>query len=73
MSKIRKGFTRRTKNPAYPFAVAGYESSRYFGKYLASTSGSTSGSGQSGTSTSTFYFGGGAREVLDYSSLAAQS
>ena len=28
MSKIRKGFTRKTKNPACPFAVAGYESSR---------------------------------------------
>ena len=27
MSKIRKGFTRSTKNPAYPFAVGGYESS----------------------------------------------
>jgi hypothetical protein len=26
MSKIRKGFTRKTKNPAYPFTVAGYES-----------------------------------------------
>jgi hypothetical protein len=23
MSKLRKGFTRRTKNPAYPFAVDG--------------------------------------------------
>ena len=28
MSKIRKGFTRMTKNPAYPIAVGGYESSR---------------------------------------------
>ena len=28
MSKIRKGFTRSTKNPAYPLAVGGYESSR---------------------------------------------
>ena len=28
MSKIRRGFTRLTKNPAYPFAVGGYESSR---------------------------------------------
>ncbi len=28
MSKIRKGFTRMTKNPACPFAVGGYESSR---------------------------------------------
>jgi hypothetical protein len=28
MSKIRKGFTRLTKNPAYPFAVGGYESRR---------------------------------------------
>src|SRR4030043_221301 len=28
MSKIRKGFTRSTKNPACPFAVGGYESSR---------------------------------------------
>ena len=28
MSKIRKGFTRLTKNPACPFAVGGYESSR---------------------------------------------
>jgi len=27
MSKIRKGFTRMTKNPAYSFAVGGYESS----------------------------------------------
>ena len=26
MSKIRKGFTRKTKNPACPFAVNGYES-----------------------------------------------
>jgi len=26
MSKIRKGFTRMTKNPACPFAVGGYES-----------------------------------------------
>ena len=26
MSKIRKGFTRWTKNPAYPSAVGGYES-----------------------------------------------
>ena len=26
MSKIRRGFTRMTKNPAYPFAVDGYES-----------------------------------------------
>ena len=26
MSKIRRGFTRMTKNPAYPFAVGGYES-----------------------------------------------
>ena len=26
MSKIRKGFTRKTKNPASPFAVGGYES-----------------------------------------------
>jgi hypothetical protein len=25
MSKIRKGFTRKTKNPACPFAVGGYE------------------------------------------------
>jgi len=28
MSKIRKGFTRLTKNPACPFAVGGYDSSR---------------------------------------------
>jgi hypothetical protein len=28
MSKIRKGFTRMTKNPAYSFAVDGYESRR---------------------------------------------
>src|SRR3989304_2993641 len=28
MSKIRKGFTRSTKNPACPFAVGGYDSSR---------------------------------------------
>jgi len=28
MSKIRKGFTRMTKNPAYSIAVGGYESSR---------------------------------------------
>jgi hypothetical protein len=28
MSGFRKGFTRMTKNPAYPFAVDGYESSR---------------------------------------------
>jgi len=28
MSKIRKGFTRSTKDPAYPLAVGGYESSR---------------------------------------------
>jgi len=28
MSKIRKGFTRMTKNPACPFAVGGYESLR---------------------------------------------
>ena len=28
MSKIRKGFTRKTKNPACPLAVGGYESSR---------------------------------------------
>jgi len=28
MSKIRKGFTRLTKNPACPFAVGGYESRR---------------------------------------------
>ena len=28
MSKIRKGFTRMTKNPACPFAVDGYESLR---------------------------------------------
>jgi hypothetical protein len=28
MSKIRKGFTRKTKNLAFPFAVDGYESSR---------------------------------------------
>ena len=28
MSKIRKGFTRMTKNPACPLAVDGYESSR---------------------------------------------
>ncbi len=28
MSKVRKGFTRMTKNPACPFAVGGYESSR---------------------------------------------
>ena len=28
MSEIRKGFTRMTKNPACPFAVGGYESSR---------------------------------------------
>jgi hypothetical protein len=28
MSKIRKGFTRKTKNPAYSFAVGGYESLR---------------------------------------------
>jgi hypothetical protein len=28
MSKIRKGFTRKTKNPASPLAVGGYESSR---------------------------------------------
>ena len=28
MSKIRKGFTRKTKNPACPFAVGGYESTR---------------------------------------------
>jgi hypothetical protein len=28
MSKIRRGFTRLTKNPAYPFAVGGYGSSR---------------------------------------------
>ena len=27
MSKIRKGFTRMIKNPVYPFAVGGYESS----------------------------------------------
>ena len=27
MSKIRKGFTRLTKDPACPFAVGGYESS----------------------------------------------
>jgi hypothetical protein len=28
MSKIRKGFTRMTKNPAYPLAVGGDESSK---------------------------------------------
>jgi len=28
MSKIRKGFTRKTKNPACPLAVDGYESLR---------------------------------------------
>jgi len=28
MSKIRKGFTRMTKNPACPLAIGGYESSR---------------------------------------------
>jgi hypothetical protein len=28
MSIIRRGFTRKTKNPAYPFAVDGCESSR---------------------------------------------
>src|SRR4030042_1106236 len=28
MSRFRKGFTRSTKNPAWPFAVGGYESSR---------------------------------------------
>ncbi len=28
MSRIRKGFTRMTKNPAYSFAVGGYESRR---------------------------------------------
>jgi hypothetical protein len=28
MSEIRKGFTRMTKNPACPFAVGGYESSK---------------------------------------------
>jgi hypothetical protein len=28
MSKIRKGFTRKTKNPACPLAVGGYESTR---------------------------------------------
>lgn len=28
MSKIRRGFTRSTKNPACPFAVDGYESRR---------------------------------------------
>jgi len=28
MRKIRKGFTRSTKNPACPFAVGGYDSSR---------------------------------------------
>jgi hypothetical protein len=28
MRKFRKGFTRMTKNPAYPFAVGGQESSR---------------------------------------------
>jgi hypothetical protein len=28
MSKIRRGFTRKTKNPACPIAVGGYESSR---------------------------------------------
>jgi hypothetical protein len=28
MSKVRKGFTRMTKNPACPFAVDGYESLR---------------------------------------------
>ncbi len=28
MSKVRKGFARMTKNPASPFAVGGYESSR---------------------------------------------
>ena len=28
MSKVRKGFIRMTKNPAYPFAVGGYESLR---------------------------------------------
>ena len=28
MSRFRKGFTRMTKNPAYPLAVGGYESSR---------------------------------------------
>jgi hypothetical protein len=28
MSKIREGFTRKTKNPACPFAVGGYESSK---------------------------------------------
>jgi hypothetical protein len=28
MSRIRKGFTRMTKNPACPFAVDGDESSR---------------------------------------------
>ncbi len=28
MSKIRKGFTRKTKNPAYPSAVGGCESRR---------------------------------------------
>jgi hypothetical protein len=27
MSRFRKGFTRMTKNPACPSAVAGYESS----------------------------------------------
>jgi hypothetical protein len=28
MSRFRKGFTRMTKNPACPFAVGGYESTR---------------------------------------------
>ncbi len=28
LSKIRKGFTRKSKNPACPIAVGGYESSR---------------------------------------------
>jgi hypothetical protein len=28
MSRFRKGFTRMTKNPAYPLAVDGYESLR---------------------------------------------
>jgi hypothetical protein len=28
MSEFRRGFTRMTKNPAYPLAVGGYESSR---------------------------------------------
>jgi hypothetical protein len=28
MSRFREGFTRKTKNPAYSFAVGGYESSK---------------------------------------------